>query len=47
LCRVVSDAFSLEGNAMARIDFDERWGKLRRGDLFVEFVYDGFVPYKR
>ena len=28
-------------------DFDERWGKLRRGDLFVEFVYYGFAPYKK
>ncbi len=28
-------------------DFDERWGKLRRGDLFVEFVYYGYVPYRR
>jgi hypothetical protein len=28
-------------------DFDERWGKLRRGDLFVEFVYYGYAPYKK
>jgi hypothetical protein len=28
-------------------DFDERWGKLRRGDLFVEFVYYSYAPYKK
>jgi cyclase len=28
-------------------DFDERWGKLRRGDLFVEFVYYGYAPYRK
>jgi len=28
-------------------DFDERWGKLRRGDLFVEFVYYGYASHKK
>ena len=28
-------------------DFDERWGKFRRGDLFIDFVYYGYVPYKK
>ena len=28
-------------------DFDERWGKLRRGDQFVEYVYYGYAPYKK
>jgi len=28
-------------------DFDELWGKLRRGDQFVEFVYYGYAPYKK
>jgi len=28
-------------------DFDEVWGKFRKPDQFVEFVYFGFAPYKK
>ena len=28
-------------------DFEERWGKPRTGDQFIEFVYYGYAPYKR
>jgi len=28
-------------------DFDAVWGKVRKGDEFVEFVYYGYAPYRK
>jgi glyoxylase-like metal-dependent hydrolase (beta-lactamase superfamily II) len=48
------EALVKQGKTLAEVraakptaDFDERWGKPRSGDAFVEFVYYGYAPYKK